>query len=41
MIAADLSVETLQARREGQDILRVMNEKVSQLYRVGLALYRN
>ena len=26
-ITADLSIETLQARREGQDILKVMKEK--------------
>ena len=26
-ITADLSVETLQARREGQDILKVMKER--------------
>ena len=26
-ITADLSIETLQARREWQDILKVMNEK--------------
>jgi len=27
MVTADLSVETLQARREWQDILKVMKEK--------------
>ena len=30
-ITADLSIETLQARREGQDILKVMKEKNLQL----------
>ena len=29
-ITADLSVETLQARREGQDILKVMKERNMQ-----------
>ena len=30
MITADLSIETLQARREWQDILKVMKEKTLQ-----------
>jgi len=30
MITDDLSIETLQARREGQDILKVMKEKKLQ-----------
>ena len=29
-LTADLSVETLQARREGQDIFKVMKEKILQ-----------
>ena len=29
-ITADLSIETLQARREWQDILKVMKEKIRQ-----------
>ena len=38
MITADLSIETLQARREWQDILRVMKENKLQariLYQQG------
>ena len=33
MNAADLSIETLQARREWQDILRVMKENNLETYR--------
>jgi len=39
-ITADLSIETLQARREWQDILKVMKEKILQprlLYPAGIS----
>ena len=41
-ITADLSIETLQARREWQNILKVMNEKNLQttlLYPVKISVY--